>query len=68
MHLHPPSLIDLEEEQIRKTRALHVCVTSLKDINVEGEVKEFLKRMNIPEPTHKRAWRVGKKGNDGTSN
>ena len=61
----PPSTIinlTLEEEQRRKTRALHVRVTGLKDTdNVEEEVKELLKRMDIQEPTHTRAWRVGKK-------
>ncbi len=66
----PPSTIinlTLEEEQKRKTRALHVRVTGLKDTNkVEEEVKELLKRKNIPEPTHTGAWRVGKRGNDGT--
>ena len=43
----PPSTIinlTLEEEQRRKTRALHVRVTGLKDTdNVEEEVKELLK-------------------------
>ena len=43
----PPSTIinlTLEEEQKRKTRALHVRVTGLKDTNnVEEEVKELLK-------------------------
>ena len=67
----PPSTIinlSLEEEQRKKTRALHVPVTGLKDTNnVEEEVKELLKRMSIPEPTHTRAWRVGKKGSEGTS-
>ena len=56
----------IEEEQRRRTRALHVRVTGLKDTeNVEEEVKELLKRMGISEPTHTGAWRVGKKGNDG---
>ena len=67
----PPSTIinlTLEEEQRRKTRALHVRVTGLKDTdNVEEEVKDLLKRMAIPEPTHTRAWRVGKRGIEGTS-
>ena len=41
----------------------------LKDTNnVEEEVKDLLKRMNIPEPTHTRAWRVGKKKTAETSN
>ena len=66
----PPSTIinlTLEEEQKRKTRALHVRVTGLKDTNnVEEEVNELLKQMSIPEPTHTGAWRVGRRGNDGT--
>ena len=67
----PPSTIitlTLEEEQRRKTRTLQVRITGLKDIdNVEEEVKDLLKRMAIPEPTHTRAWRVGKRGVEGTS-
>ena len=43
----PPSTIinlTLEEEQRRKTRALYVRVTGLKDTdNVEDEVKDLLK-------------------------
>ena len=58
----PPSTIinlTLEEEQRRKTRDLHAWVTRLKDTsNVEEEVKEILKQLSIPEPTHTRAWRV----------
>ena len=56
----------IEEEHRRKTRALHVRVTGLKDTEkVEEEVSDLLKRMGISEPTHTGAWRVGKKGNDG---
>ena len=56
----------IEEEQKRKTRALHVRVTGLKDIgNVEEEVKGLLERMGIPEGTYSGAWRVGKKWIDG---
>ena len=52
----------LEEEQRRRTRALHVRVTGLKDQdNVEEEVADLLSRMGIENPTHTRAWRVGKK-------
>ena len=29
--------------------------------------RDSLKRMTIPEPTHTRAWRVGKKETEGTS-
>ena len=59
----------IEEEQKRKTRALHVRVTGVKDTgNVEEEMKELLQRMGIPEPTHTGAWRVGKKGIDGKGN
>ena len=67
----PPTIINLtlEEKQRRKTRALHVRVTRLKDTNnVEEEVKGLLKRMAIQVPLHSRAWRVGKKGVEGTSN
>ena len=67
----PPSTIinlTLEEEQTRKMRALHVRVTGLKDTdNVEEEVKDLLRRMAIPKPTDTRAWRVGKRGVEGTS-
>ena len=67
----PPSPIinlTLEEAQRRKTRALHVRVTGVKEIgNVEEDVKGLLKRMTIPEPTHTRVWRVGKKETEGTS-
>lgn len=48
----PPSTIinlTLEEEQKRKTRALHVRVTGLKDTdNVEEEVKELLNKWASP--------------------
>ena len=68
----PPSTIinlTLEEEQRRKTRALHVRVTGLRDTDkVEEEVMDLLKCMAIPEPLHSRAWRVGKRGVEGTSN
>ena len=68
----PPSTIinlTIEEEQRRKTRALHVRVTGLKDTdNVEEEVKDLLERMAIQVPLHSRAWRVGKKGVKRTSN
>ena len=68
----PPSTIinlTLEEEQRRKTRALHVRVTGLKDTdNVENEVKDLLTRMAIQTPLHSKAWRVGKKMGEGTSN
>ena len=66
----PCTIINLtsEEEQRRKTRALHVRVTSLKETrNVEEDVKELLKRMIISKPTHTRTWRVGKKETEGTS-
>ena len=56
----------IEEEQKRRTRALHVRITGLKDMgNVEEEVKGLLERMGILEATHLGAWRVGKKGIDG---
>lgn len=52
----------LEEEQKRKTRALHVRITGLKDRdNVEEETKELLLMMGITKPMHTQAWRVGKK-------
>ena len=60
----------IEEEQMRKTRAIHVRVTGIKDTeNVEEEVKELLKRIGILELTHRSAWRVGKKalGEKGSS-
>ena len=41
----------IEEEQKRKTRAMHVRITGVKDSgNVEEEVKGLLQRMGIPEP------------------
>ena len=56
----PPSTIinlTLEEEQRRKTRALHVWVTGVRETgHVEEDVKGILKQMTIPEPTHTRAW------------
>ena len=61
-----PTIINmtLEEEQRRRTRALHVRVTGLRDRdNVNEEVKELMLKMGIDTPTHTRAWRVGKKGN-----
>ena len=61
--------LTLEEEQRRKTRALHVQVTGLKDTdNVENEVKDLLTRMAIQTPLHLKAWRVGKKVVERTSN
>ena len=59
----PTTIINmtLEEEQRRKTRALHVRVTGLKDRDdVEMETKELCSRMGI-EATYAKAWRVGKK-------
>ncbi|KAH7296067.1 hypothetical protein KP509_26G007700 [Ceratopteris richardii] len=59
-----PTLINmtLEEEQRRQTRALHVRVTGLKDINdVEKEVKTLTSMMGMEKPLHTKAWRVGKK-------
>ena len=59
----------IEEEQKRKTRALHVRITGIKDEgNVEEETKELLQRMGISEPMHTSAWRVGKKGVDEKGN
>lgn len=59
----------IEEEQKRKTRAMHVRITGVKDSgNVEEEVKGLLQRMGIPEPSHTSAWRVGKKGLDNKGN
>ena len=59
----------IEEEQKRKTRALHVRITGLKDNgNVEEEVKGLLDRMGISEATHSGTWRVGKKGTDAKGN
>lgn len=58
-----PTIINmtLEEEQRRKTRALHVRVSGLKDRDdAEGETKELFSMMGI-EATHTKAWRVGKK-------
>ena len=67
-----PTIINktLEEEQRRRTRALHVRVCGLKDRDkVEEEVKELMGLMGIDTPTHTKAWRVGKKseGNGETS-
>lgn len=59
-----PTIINmtLEEEQRRRTRALHVRVTGLRDRdNVNEEVKELMLKMGIDKPAHTRAWRVGKK-------
>lgn len=59
-----PTLINmtLEEEQRRRTRALHVRVTGLKDINdVEKEVKTLTSMMGMEKPLHTKAWRVGKR-------
>ena len=66
-----PTIINvtLEEEHMRKVRALHVRVTGLKDRDdVEEEVKELLLMMG-GEATHTKAWRMGKKreGNGETS-
>lgn len=59
----------IEEEQKRKTRALDVRITGLKDNEkVEEEVKGLLDRMGISEATHSGAWRVGKKGTDAKGN
>ena len=59
----------IEEEQKRKTRAMHVRITGVKDSgNVEEEVKGLLQRMGVPEPLHTSAWRVGKKGLDSKGN
>lgn len=67
-----PTIINmtLEEEQRRRTRALHVRICGLKDRDkVEEEVKELLGLMGIETPTHIKSWRVGKKsgGNGETS-
>lgn len=59
-----PNLINmtLEEEQRRRSRALHVRVTGLKDRDrVEEEVKGLMELMGVDKPTHTKAWRVGKK-------
>ena len=59
-----PTLINLtlEEEQRRRVRALHVRICGLEDHdNVDVEVKELMDMMGVNEPTHTRAWRVGKK-------
>ncbi|MCO5576234.1 hypothetical protein L7F22_030043 [Adiantum nelumboides] len=59
----------IEEEQKRKTRAMHVRITGVKDNgNVEEEVKGLAQRMGILEPLHTSAWRVGKKGVDSKGN
>ena len=59
----------IEEEQKRKTRAMHIRITGVKDSgNVEEEVKGLLQRMGVPEPLHTSAWRVGKKGLDSKGN
>ena len=52
----------LEEEQRRRSRALHVRVTGLKDQDNTEEVKELIKMMGITTPTHTKAWRVRKRG------
>lgn len=59
-----PTIINMMlEEQRRRSRALHVRVTGLKDQDkVEEEVKELMSMMGITTPTHTKAWRVGKRG------
>ena len=53
----------IEEEQRRRTRALHVRIMILKDRdNIGEEIKDLYAHMGIIEPTHTGAWRVGKKG------
>ena len=59
-----PTIINmtLEEEQRRRTRALHVRVTGLKDTNnVEKEVSNLMAMMGMENPLHTKAWRVGKR-------
>lgn len=66
-----PTLINmtLEEEQRRRMRALHVRVSGLKDHdNVDAEIKDLMHMMSIDEPTHTRAWRVGKKNGGSEEN
>ena len=63
-----PTIINmtLEEEQRRHTRALCLRIYSLNNQdNVDEEIKELMLKMGIDEPTHTRAWRVGKKRNEG---
>ncbi|KAH7284853.1 hypothetical protein KP509_34G073800 [Ceratopteris richardii] len=52
----------LEEEQRRRSCALHVRVIGLKDGGrVEEEVKGLMELMGVDKPTHAKAWRVGKR-------